>query len=160
MTWCRISTVTFAMIVFGNFFSCSGAAFLLSVLTTESISLLLTVVDVSFMPSVSGAQPSLPELKQVFGVFFGRLMSALWYCSLQRRRILLGRLEDFRSTLRFYDLSWSRVREYSFDLTTLCSLIPFSSWIFVQHPFRTVAAPWILHCSLVCTQENTWHKQH
>jgi len=143
MTSSPISTVTFAIVVFGIFFSCSGAAFLFSVLTTESISLILTVVYVSVMTSVSGAQPSLPQLKKVFGGFFGRLMPALSYARYSTEGFYLGVLKTFEG---IYDLTWSfEVREYSFDHTTFCLVAPFAIGLL----FRILSGLALLHGSSI-----------
>jgi len=124
MTSSPISTVTFAIVVLGIFFSCSGVAFLFSIITTESVSLILTVVYVSVMTSLSGAQPSLVDLKDVFGGFFGRLMPAMSYARYSTEGFYLGVLKTYEG---IYDLSWSfQVREYSFDDMTMCLLLPFA----------------------------------
>jgi len=143
MTSSPISTVTFAIVVLGIFFSCSGVAFLFSIITTESVSLILTVVYVSVMTSLSGAQPSLVDLKDVFGGFFGRLMPAMSYARYSTEGFYLGVLKTYEG---IYDLSWSfQVREYSFDDMTMCLLLPFA----IGLVFRILSGWMLLHGSSI-----------
>jgi hypothetical protein len=110
------------------------------------------------MTSVSGAQPSLPQLKKVFGGFFGRVMPALSYARYSTEGFYLGVLKTFEG---IYDLTWSfEVREYSFDHTTFCLVAPFAIGLL----FRILSGLALLHGSSIARwfakKRKTLHKQH
>jgi ABC-type multidrug transport system ATPase subunit len=136
-----ISVVTFCIIAFGVYFSCSGAAYLFSVAFLDSISLILTVVYVAVMTSLSGAQPLLPELEKTIGGSLGKVIPSISYSRFSTEAFYLGVLETFKD---IYDLDWAfSVHGYAFEDMTSCLLVPFV----IGLVFRVVSGVVLIHGS-------------
>jgi len=77
MTAPPLAAVSFWVLMFGIYFSASGAGHFISVCLDPSKSLIVSVVFVALMSAVSGVQPSLSDLERAFGGFLGGLLPAI-----------------------------------------------------------------------------------
>jgi ABC-type lipoprotein export system ATPase subunit len=77
MTLPTISLAVFWVIVFGVYFSFSGAAHFISVSVHDSKSIVISVIYIAITSSLGGSVPTLNDLKIQFGNFMGVLLPAL-----------------------------------------------------------------------------------
>jgi len=80
MTTPTMSTLNLWLITFGIFYSTSGAAHFISILTHHSRALIYCVIYVAIVSIICGANPTLPTLYNVFGDQFGHFITDISYC--------------------------------------------------------------------------------
>jgi ABC-type multidrug transport system ATPase subunit len=107
-----ISITVFVLWTWGIFYACSGAGYLFSVLASDSRALMLTVVFVAVMTAFSGAQPTLPALKNIFGKGLANFLTSLSYSRWSTESFYLAVLRSFQG---IYSLDWS-LEAHGYDM--------------------------------------------
>jgi len=117
------ASMLFVVWTWGIFYACSGAGYLFSVLASDSHALMLTVVFVAVMTAFSGAQPTLPDLKNIFGKGFANFLTGMSYSRWSTESFYLAVLRSFQG---IYSLDWSlQAHGYHMDEFAISLSAPF-----------------------------------
>jgi len=122
MTAPPLAAVNFWVLMFGIYFSASGAGHFISVCLDPSKSLIVSVVFIALMSAVSGVQPSLSDLERAFGGFFGRVFPAISFIRWSSQGFYTHILKTYRN---IYEVSYALDHQsYSFDSLAWVTLWP------------------------------------
>jgi hypothetical protein len=108
-----ISLMHMWFIVVGVFFACSGAAHLISIVVPLERSLIVTVTYIAVMAELSGATPTLPELRLSLGTVVANVVTSCSFSRWAAEAFYVGIIAPYR---RIYDVELAmKALDYTFE---------------------------------------------